>query len=126
MILHLPFPDKSLFPNAKLRGGGWGHAIAPKAKAKEDAYYLTKQAMGDWMPQDGTIPLSIVFCQPDKRSRDLDGMLGAVKHALDGIASALGIDDSRFRPILIDAGPVGKPGAVIVAVGVSITTGVPL
>src|SRR5690606_4244782 len=79
VILHLPFPDKALFPNAKLRGGGWGNAIAPKAKATEDAYYITKQAMGDWRPQDGAVPLSIVFCQPDKGSRELDGRLVADK-----------------------------------------------
>jgi hypothetical protein len=49
-------------------------------------------------------------------------MLAAMKSALDGVAEALGVDDSRFRPILIDVGEVEKPGRVIVGVGVQIVT----
>lgn len=122
MIVKLPFPDKTLFPNAKASGGGWQAAMKTKAKAREDAFYATKQAAGAWKPGDGPIPLSIVFCPPDKRKRDWDGMAGAIKHALDGVALALGVDDSRFRPVLIDVGEVGKPGVVIVGVGASIVT----
>lgn len=118
MIVKLPFPDPCLFPNAKAKGGGWQGALKAKAKARDDAFYVTKRAAGAWRPADGPIPLSIVFCPPDKRKRDWDGMAGAIKYAIDGVALALGVDDARFRPVTIDVGDVGKPGAVILAVGV--------
>ena len=38
----------------------------------------------------------IDFYPPDKRKRDDDGLLSSMKAARDGIADALGIDDSRF------------------------------
>lgn len=119
MILRLPFPASVLFPNRK-NGKHWTASHDAKVSSRECGYFAAKQARGDFSAGDGAIPLSIVFVQPDKRRRDLDGMLSAMKPALDGIAQALGVDDSRFRPITIDAGPVGKPGAVIVAIGVQI------
>ena len=122
MIVRLPFPDPALFPNAKAKAGGRHRSMPAKAAAKADAFYLTKQAAGGWRPADGLIPITIVFMPPDGRKRDWDGMAGAAKHALDGIALALGVDDARFRPVLIDVGEVSKPGAMIVGVGVQIVT----
>lgn len=119
MIVRLPFPDPSLFPNRK-NGKHWSASHNAKVSAREGGYFAAKQAQAGFSDKGGAIPVSIVFVQPDNRRRDLDGMLSAMKPALDGIAKALGVDDSRFRPITIDAGPVDKPGAVIVAVGVQI------
>lgn len=117
MIVRLPFPSPELFPNRK-NGRAWQATNGAKQKAKDDAYYLTKHAMGAWRPADGPIPLSIVFAPPDARHRDLDNCLAACKSAIDGIALALGVDDRRFRPIAINVGAVSKPGAAIVGVGV--------
>ena len=36
------------------------------------------------------------FCPPDKRRRDGHNLASSMKGAIDGIADALGIDDSRF------------------------------
>lgn len=121
MILKLPFPDPALMPNRK-NGKHWGASQAAKVSAREYGYYAAKQAMTGFSDAGGTIPLSLVFVQPDGRKRDLDNMLSAMKPALDGIAAALGIDDSRFRPVTIDAGEVSKPGCVLVAVGCEILT----
>lgn len=121
MILKLPFPNKLLFPNAK-NGKSWKVSHAAKVAAREYAYIAAKQAQAGFSDKGGAIPLSIVFCQPDGRKRDLDNMLAAMKSALDGVAEALGIDDKRFRPITIDAGEVGKPGSVLVALGYEILT----
>lgn len=82
--------------------------------------------MGDYKPPEGNIALSLLFLTPDKRKRDLDGMLSSAKHALDGIAQALGVDDSRFKPILVDAVLGPKGGALIAAVGVEIRSGMSL
>jgi crossover junction endodeoxyribonuclease RusA len=124
MIVSLPFPDKSLFPNAK-NGRHWGGPHPAKVEARLFGWVAAKQAQlkhEAFKDDGGPIPVSIVFCQPDKRRRDLDNMLAAMKSALDGVAEALGVDDSRFRPILIDVGEVEKPGRVIVGVGVQIVT----
>lgn len=119
IIIRLPFPDPSLFPNRR-NGQHWGATAAVKTAARDGAYYATKQAMKDYKPQEGPIPLSLLFLTPDRRRRDTDGMLSAAKHGLDGVAAALGIDDSRFSPILVDRALGPKGGALIVAVGVQI------
>ncbi len=64
---------------------------------------------------DGLIPMTITFVPPDRRHRDDDGMIGAFKHARDGIADALGVDDRRFRPQYVFA-DAEKPGRVVVEI----------
>jgi crossover junction endodeoxyribonuclease RusA len=39
-------------------------------------------------------------------------MLSAIKHGLDGLAAAIGVDDSMFRPITLDVGEPVKGGCV--------------
>lgn len=126
LIIRLSFPHKSLMPNRRL-GQHWTKAHAAKVKARDDAFYATKEAMGPaktahspFSGTDGYIPLSVLFVTPTRVRRDWDGMAGAFKAQQDGIALALGIDDSRFKPVLIDWVAGDKPGAVIVGVGVTI------
>lgn len=130
MIIRLDFPNPALAPN-RAAGKHWGGLAALKAKAKADAHALTKNALqgkpSPYLNFKGDIPVSLFYVTPDKRRRDSDGMLSASKHALDGVALALGVDDSRFRPILVDwEHGHDKIGALIVAVGVEIRSGVNL
>ena len=118
MIIRLIWQHASLAPNRR-SGKHWTATHALKVAAKNDAYIAAKAA-GAFNAPDGDIPLSILFLTPDKRRRDLDGCLSSLKPALDGIAAAIGVDDYRFRPILVDRAPGPKGGAVIVAVGVTI------
>jgi crossover junction endodeoxyribonuclease RusA len=62
------------------------------------------------------IPVAITFHPPDKRRRDTDGMLSALKSSLDGVADALQVDDSLFDLSLTVREPV-KGGEVVVTVG---------
>ena len=125
MMIVLPFPDPSLFPN-RASGKHWTSTRAMKDKARDDAYILTKAAVQQSGFDNGreTIPLTLTFCPPDKRRRDMDGMLSAAKHQLDGVAMALGVDDSRFDPITITRGKPGKPGHLQIDVAKYPTTGV--
>lgn len=125
MIVKLDFPAPELFPNRK-NGRHFGSTASAKASARDGAWALTRQQMGAWVPPTGNIALSIVFVPPSGHRRDLDNCLAAAKPALDGVALALGVDDSRFRPVLIDIAQPGKPGAMLVAVGVEIRSGVNL
>lgn len=116
----LPWPDAALAPN---RSGGrhWTATRALKDKARDDAYALARaawQRSGAVFGAGVYVPLRLVFCAPDRRRRDLDALLSSSKHALDGVAMALGVDDSRFEPVTLERGAVGRPGEVVVEVGI--------
>lgn len=114
MIIKIPFPAAELMPNRK-NGHHWAKTNAAKSKAKQDAYLLAKAAKRFDFDRE-FLPLSLVFYMPDRRRRDADNLLAACKPALDGIAAALGVDDSRFKPIHVDWAIGEKPGAVIVSI----------
>jgi Holliday junction resolvase RusA-like endonuclease len=62
--------------------------------------------------------VKITFAAPDRIRRDLDNLHGAMKASLDGIAKALGVDDSRFVPVTLDRVlDKQKQGFVIVEIG---------
>lgn len=89
--IELPWPPKAVHPNARTH---W----APKARAtkrmRHDAAWAAKEARVK--VGDGPVHISLTFYPPDKRRRDLDGCISSCKAYLDGLADALGIDDSRF------------------------------
>jgi crossover junction endodeoxyribonuclease RusA len=127
MIIRLPWPDARLSPNRK-NGKAWQSTSKLKTEQRTAANICTKAALhtsGDktW---EGNIPLSLVYLAPDKRHRDLDNLLASSKALLDGMAEALGVDDSRFKPILVDCVYAGGEGALMAAVGITIVSGVSL
>ena len=119
MIVRLPFPAASLMPNRK-NGKHWSATKEAKAAQASDAYFATYNERGAWKAPEGNIPLSLLYLMPDKRHRDLDNLLAGSKALIDGMAKALGVDDSRFKPIIVDSVLGPKGGALIAAVGVEI------
>lgn len=117
MIIKLSWPDSKLLPNRK-NGRHWTSSQSAKENARLEGYQKAKDS--GYTAPDGLLPVTLVFCAPDKRRRDLDNLLAAMKPALDGIAAALEVDDSRFRPVTIDMGEIAKPGCVIVGIGVEL------
>ena len=118
MRVVLPFPPSDLFPN-KANGKHWSSTRAIKDGYRDTAFYLTKQTGQFPLPvviqnEEVSFPMSLTFVQPDGRHRDADNMLAAAKHALDGVAKALGLDDKLFRPITIDWTREKGAGALIV------------
>ncbi len=116
MKVVLPFPPAELSPN-RANGRHWGTLSALRAQVKRDAWALTLAAAAQWIPPAGDIPLRVTFVQPDKRRRDRDNLLAASKSALDGVAAALKVDDSRFEPVIVSRTFGAKPGALIVEIG---------
>jgi len=112
----LDWPNPALMPN-RSAGKHWSNTAAIRAKAKEDAYWLTRKSNDASIFLEKPHAVSLTFIAPDKRRRDLDGCLSSMKPALDGVAKALGLDDSQFRPITLDYVHGDKPGSVIVTVG---------
>lgn len=60
--------------------------------------------------------LDITFHPPDGRRRDLDNMFGAIKYGIDGLALAMGVDDSVFSFTIRRAEPRKPHGCVVVEV----------
>src|SRR5690606_35303001 len=113
-----PWPDSALFPNRK-SGQHWATYQRAKASARLEGYWAAEKATGCTKPDlEQRTPIRIIFHAPDRRRRDIDGMHGAIKNALDGIAKGLGVDDSIFCPVTIDATlDPKKQGFVIVEIG---------
>ncbi|AQS50537.1 hypothetical protein PAEH1_01405 [Paenalcaligenes hominis] len=117
MIVIFNWPHRALFPNAR-NGKHWGSFQQHKVKARNDGYAFTRSAIKQPNIKGERVPLHITFYAPDRRRRDIDGMLGAMKHHIDGMAKALGVDDSVFRPVTIDVElDPAKKGFVLVEVG---------
>ena len=105
----LPWPPRSLHPNARVH---WAIKARAAAKSRSEAYYLA-QAAGARALACAGLDVRLTFCPPDRRVRDLDGVLSSCKAGCDGIADATGVDDSRWS-LALAWGPVVRGGAVIV------------
>jgi crossover junction endodeoxyribonuclease RusA len=125
LIVRLPWPDPSLMPN-RAKGRAWQGLSALRKKQLADAYALTRSALVTAGPQEfGTdkIPLTLVYILPDTRyKRDLDNLLAASKPLIDGLAKALGVDDSRFEPTMLDKAYCGGDACLMAAVGFEIVS----
>lgn len=110
-LITLPWPAKALHPNARVH---WA-TKARAAKAARTAAGWATDAAKVKIEGEGAVTLKITFYPPDKRRRDLDGMLSSLKNGVDGIADALGVNDCRFRFVLEIGNPV-KGGCVHVVV----------
>ena len=116
--LTLPWPAQPAWPN---RRRSWQATQRARNDQRDDAcrevlclldYDDYRQAFAG----QGKLPTKVLFCPPTKGRFDLDNALSACKGYLDGVALALEVDDSRFRPLTVDQGPVEKHGAVYIQV----------
>lgn len=116
LTICLPWPDPALFPNRRTH---WHTLYELRTEAKRTAYMLTHEAMqGKSMSMgSGNVPIEYEFCYPTNGKRDRDNLLSAEKGFQDGIADALGIDDTRFEPVTLRRGENVSGGAVIVRIG---------
>lgn len=106
-MIELPFPPASLSGHAK---GHWRSKSGPTAKHRDWARRATLAA--DYTaPAAGDIAVHVTFYPPDRRG-DRVNFPNRMKPYFDGIADALGVNDSRFVPYFYFCDPVGKPGRV--------------
>ncbi|MDY0961763.1 endonuclease [Massilia sp. CFBP9026] len=117
ITVELPFPDRRLNPNNS-KGKHWAATVALRKAARTDAALLTRAAgAGVRFAAGQEVELAITFIQPDRRARDRDNLLAACKPMLDGVADALGVNDSQFEPVTIRREYGKKPGAVLIEIG---------
>jgi len=93
VAVELPWPDRRLHPNARVH---WAAKAKAVKQARTDAAWWAKAA-GVRPSKAQALNVSVVFFPPDKRRRDTDGMLSACKAYIDGIADAIGVDDSAWN-----------------------------
>lgn len=113
MQIELGWPNKALSPNARVHFMALSRA---KKAAKFEGQGACLAAMsGGGAPKwsNERIAFIVTAYPPDKRSRDDDNIKASLKAHRDGIALALGIDDSRFDERFQWGEPV-KNGKIIV------------
>lgn len=97
LTIETPWPDAAMSPNARVHHMALHRA---RKKAKNEAWGLTKALMGPlhigYQTWQGPVDVAITFHPSANRAFDLDNALSRCKGHLDGIALALGIDDSAF------------------------------
>jgi crossover junction endodeoxyribonuclease RusA len=108
----LPWPNKTLSPNARVH---WAKKAAATKAARTEATWLIRARGKQRGWSAGAAYVTMVFCPPDHRRRDLDNLIASMKASNDGIADALGVDDSRFISTYSMGQPV-KGGAVFVTI----------
>jgi crossover junction endodeoxyribonuclease RusA len=109
MIVTLPFPDKRLSPNARLHH----MALSRAKKTARWASYALAQPLGKI--EASALHVTITICPPDRRHRDEDNMIASLKASNDGVADAIGVDDSKWRVTHVFGEPV-KGGSVTIEI----------
>jgi len=115
IAVELPWPPSALRPNASSPGNWRPKQQAAKAY-KVDCVIMCRAAGVPRLPDAHSLHLTVRFCPPDRRRRDLDNMLAAIKQGLDAVSEAVGIDDSNFGLTLLRGEPC-KPAKVVVMIG---------
>jgi len=102
----LPWPPSALNPNARLH---WSKIAMAKKAYREACFYEARSAgiTAAIFPRDKKLHVNLLFYPPDRRHRDQDNMLAAMKSGLDGLASAMGIDDRHFKMTFDVASTIG-------------------
>lgn len=109
--LTLPWPPRVLSPNARSH---WAKKSAAAKSYRRMCHLLCLQS--ELIAPAGRMLLDLEFVPPDARRRDDDNCLAAFKAGRDGLADALGIDDSRFITRLQMSRETVKGGAVRVRI----------
>lgn len=103
----LPWPPKVLSPNARAH---W-RARSKAAKSYRLQCFLFAKEAGLVVPA-GRLLVGIEFLPPNRARRDDDNLIAAFKSGRDGLADALGVDDSLFVTQCMLSDEVRPGGAV--------------
>lgn len=106
-----PWPHKDLSPNARVNR----FERAKRVKTYRTGVAWEARAAGIRGSNSPALHVTLTFCPPDNRRRDLDNMLASIKPGLDGIADVIGVDDSKWS-LSLTRGPVVKRGVVHITI----------
>ncbi len=111
VLLRLGWPNSKLNPN-KSRGRHWTYNHKEKAAAKKEGWAEAK-LRGAKNLSGSTFLLKVTGYPPHSSRLDDDNFLSSLKHHRDGIAEAMGVDDSAFQWVFEGFDRSGQPGVVI-------------
>lgn len=111
-LIRIRWPDAALWANRKSH---WAVNKRARDAQRQEAYFVAHAA--GWrnpIHPAHEIHLTMTFCARTRVSRfDLDGGLSAMKGAIDGLSSCLGLDDSLFTYTL-RRGEKSRDGGVLI------------
>jgi crossover junction endodeoxyribonuclease RusA len=110
-MIELPWPHKDLSPNGRVH---WARKAKATASYRSECGWRAR-AQGVSPVDADRVKMTIRFCPPDMRRRDMDNLISATKALRDGLMDALGVDDSRFV-VTYEMGEPIKGGAVMVQI----------
>lgn len=120
-VINVSWPPKQLSPNGRYH---WAQVARCSKKARSEARLmmwaeLQRRNLLVIDPKKITkVGISYLFVPPDRRARDDDNLIRAMKPYRDGIAEALGVDDKIFRTQESDFGKPMRPAYVVIHVQV--------
>jgi crossover junction endodeoxyribonuclease RusA len=109
VIVDLPWPPAILSPNSR---GHWAKLAKEKKAYRRDCAILAIAAGARFRKWPDNLALRITFRPPTSSRYDLDNALARIKSGLDGIADAIGVDDSGWS-IAIAKGERGEHGGFV-------------
>lgn len=113
--LELPWPPRQLSPNARQH---WATLAKAKKAYRARCAAIGRQAGGRALVAGRErLAVHLSFFPPNRRGRDWDNLLASMKSGLDGLADALGVNDSRWRLSMEIVDEPVRNGVVVVTVG---------
>jgi crossover junction endodeoxyribonuclease RusA len=91
IVLDLPWPHKSLSPNARVH---WAEKARETKKAREWAQWVS---CSHGPLEADKLNVQVTFNPPSRRRYDADNLISQCKPFFDGIADSLEVDDSKFQ-----------------------------
>ena len=95
----LPPVSMALSPNRK--NGKSFYSTHRKKIADKNIGFIAALPYAMLLRANTDYSMEIIFYHATKRRPDIDNLHAASKARLDGIAAALGVDDSCFEPVLL-------------------------
>ena len=112
-LIVMPWPDGALWQNRRVH---WTKRNSATKKARNMAAWQAVEA-GLHLHRDTCPRLVFLFHPPDRRARDMQNMPATQKAAIDGIADAMKVDDSKFRCAWPESfSKIEKGGKVVIEV----------
>jgi crossover junction endodeoxyribonuclease RusA len=103
MIVELPWPPKLLWPNGGRSKINHVAAVKKSFRHAEWATILARKNRGEFVHDGGEIPVRlVVYAKPHGPLPDKDNCVAAVKNALDGIATGIGVNDKHFAAPVVE------------------------
>lgn len=118
IVFSLPWPDKALSPNSRIDRRS---STKIRQAARDTGFYAAKEAMqktgrSGFMLGTTRIAIRYTFYADNMRRYDLDNSLSRCKAYSDGIALAIGVDDSRWDVVTLIRGEPVEGGRVDVEI----------